>query len=56
MSTCYRQICLDEGMDTAIVDSLEAYFKSFAKAYQNVLLEQKKNREFFGLRDFYRYE
>lgn len=42
-------------MDKIIVESLKSYFKSFAKAYQNVLTEQKKKREFFGLRDFYRY-
>ena len=42
-------------MDKTIVESLKLYFKSFAEAYQNVLKEQKKMREFFGLRDFYRY-
>lgn len=50
-----RQICSEEGMDKTIVESLKLYFKSFAEAYQNVLKEQKKMREFFGLRDFYRY-
>ena len=50
-----RQICSEEGMDKTIVESLKLYFKSFAEAYQHVLKEQKKMREFFGLRDFYRY-
>ncbi len=32
--------------------NLESYFKSFAKAYKQIL--EKQEREFFGLRDFYR--
>lgn len=49
-----RQICSEEDIDEHIVESMKVYFQSFARAYQNVL--QKQEREFFGLRDFYRLE
>ena len=38
--------------DDPIVNFLMQYFRPFAKAYKKIC--QKQDREFFGLRDFYR--
>ena len=38
--------------DDPIVGFLQQYFRPFARAYKKIC--QKQDREFFGLRDFYR--
>ena len=47
-----RGICSNRN-DDPIVGFLEKYFSPFAKAYKEICKLQK--REFFGLRDFYRF-
>lgn len=47
-----KGICSNEENDP-IRKILEIYFRPFAKAYISICNKQK--REFFGLRDFYRY-
>ena len=44
-------ICSNKDNDP-IRSNLEMYFRSFARAYKKIL--GKQEREFFGLRDFYR--
>ena len=46
-----RGICSNEENDP-IKEILEDYFRPFAKAYINIC--DKQDKEFFGLRDFYR--
>lgn len=46
-----KGICSNK-KDDPIKQNLEKYFKPFAKAYKNIC--EKQEREFFGLRDFYR--
>ena len=46
-----RGICSNEE-DNPVSDMLEPYFKPLAEAYASVC--QKQERQFFGLRDFYR--
>ncbi len=46
-----KGICSNDEKDP-IRQRLEPYFKPFAKAYKSICKEQEK--EFFGLRDFYR--
>jgi hypothetical protein len=45
-------ICSNKENDP-IRSYLESYFRPFARAYKAIL--RKQEREFFGLRDFYRY-
>ena len=47
-----RGICGKEDNDR-IKNKLDPYFKPLAQAYEDICKKQK--REFFGLRDFYRY-
>jgi hypothetical protein len=46
-----KGICSNEEKDPIRI-YLEGYFKAFARAYKEIL--GKQDREFFGLRDFYR--
>ena len=47
-------ICSDQ-KDNTIIKELGAYFESLAQAYQDVCRENtQREKEFFGLRDFYR--
>ena len=48
-----RGICLSEEDNNTVRDMLEPYFQPLAEAYASVCLKQ--DRQFFGLRDFYRY-
>lgn len=49
-----RGICSNED-DDPVRDQLENYFEPLAKAYRMIMAEQAKlQRQFFGLRDFYR--
>ena len=45
-------ICGNEDNDQ-IKNQLEPYFKPLAQAYE--IISDKQKREFFGLRDFYRF-
>lgn len=45
-----KGICSNK--DDPIRQKLEKYFKPFARAYKSIC--EKQEREFFGLRDFYR--
>jgi len=47
-----RGICSNKENDP-VKSNLEQYFNQLAKAYLAISKQQK--REFFGLRDFYRY-
>lgn len=47
-----RGICSDKD-DDPVRARLEPHFKGLAAAYRDICRKQK--REFFGLRDFYRY-
>ena len=47
-----RGICSNQN-DDEIRANLEEFFKPFATAYLSI--REKQDREFFGLRDFYRY-
>ena len=46
-------ICGEQDSDQ-IKDKLEPYFKPLAQAYK--IICDKQNRDFFGLRDFYRFD
>ena len=46
-----KGICSNKKNDP-IVSFLQQYFRPFARAYKQIC--QKQDREFFGLRDFYR--
>ena len=48
-----RGICSNEKNDP-IREILQPYFKCLAEAYISIC--SKQEREFFGLRDFYRYD
>ncbi len=48
-----RGICSDSA-DDSVRNELEPYFAHLAEAYLEICKLQE--REFFGLRDFYRYE
>ena len=48
-----RGICSNEPNDP-IKKMLEVYFKPIASAYTEICVAQQ--RQFFGLRDFYRYK
>lgn len=51
----YRGICSSSGSDD-ICKRLECFFGPFAEAYYEIYQEQAiYGKEFFGLRDFYRY-
>ena len=47
-----KGICSNQ-KDDPIVGFLQIFFRPFAKAYKKIC--QKQGREFFGLRDFYRF-
>ena len=56
-----RGICSNEVMDP-VREMLEDYFDPLSKAYKDIcqkqkrpFVGQKKERQFFGLRDFYRF-
>ena len=50
-----RGICIDATFNKGgILSRLQGYFSNLAHAYHAVLKEQP--REFFGLRDYYRYQ
>ena len=48
-----RQICSNDE-DDGVAEWLDPYFHWFAGAYIDILKQQKS--EFFGLRDFYRFD
>lgn len=50
-----REICSDKEADP-VRDRLEAYFRPLAESYNELCtqMQQQKEREFYGLRDFYR--
>ena len=48
-----RGICGEEDSDQ-IKDKLQPYFKPLAQAYK--IICDTQNRDFFGLRDFYRFD
>ena len=48
-----KGICGKEG-DDRIRAKLEPYFKDLAEAYKAICEKQVEEKEFFGLRDFYR--
>ena len=45
-------ICSDKA-DDQVKERLKGYFRPLSEAYQAICAQQE--REFFGLRDFYRY-
>ena len=47
-----RGICSNE-KDDPVKDKLDVFFSPLSKAYMEIC--KKQTREFFGLRDFYRY-
>ena len=47
-----RGICSYKANDP-VKERLKGYFQPLSEAYKNICTQQK--REFFGLRDFYRY-
>ena len=52
-SSATKQIDILREEDTSLAQKLEEYFTPLAEAYGAVCRNQE--REFFGLRDFYRY-
>lgn len=48
----YSGICSDKGKDDPVLQRLQGYFSRLAGAYVGIC--EKQQREFFGLRDFYR--
>ena len=48
----YSGICSNE-INDPVRDKLENFFSPLSKAYMEIC--EKQTREFFGLRDFYRY-
>jgi len=55
INVIFRGICCSSGSDQ-VCERLERFFEPFAKAYIEICEEQAENqKEFFGLRDFYRY-
>ena len=49
-----RGIC-SSSSDDQVCERLKCLFEPLAKAYEQVCKDQAKDKEFFGLRDFYRY-
>ena len=48
-----RQICSDEETETDN-NPLRLFFPKLARAYLAIIAEQNNEREYYGLRDFYR--
>ena len=51
LTTMHRGICSNEENDP-VRERLKSYFEPLAEAYQEIVTKQE--REFYGLRDFYR--